>query len=230
MSYFEDKYYTDRTSDFRRHMAKTYGMMSGGLAVSFVMALLTAIFLPQLVMSFTLSIILLVAEVVTVIAFSAMLSRARYGAVLAMFFFYAALSGVSLSYIFVLYDMSSVILCFAAASVSFAIMALIGYSTKKDLSVFGRLFFAGLVGLILLSIVGIFVQSAWYEIVVACIGLVLFLGITAFDTQRMKRVFESGSADNAMMKKYSVYFAMQLYLDVINIFVYMLRLFGRGRD
>ncbi len=229
MNYFEDKYYTDRTTDFRRHMVKTYGLMCGGLALTFAAGMLTAIFLPGLIFSFPLAVFLLLAELVTVIAFSALLTRAKYGVVVAMYLFYATLTGVSLSYIFALYNMGSIVLCFAATCVSFGVMALIGQVTKRDLSVFGRLFFAGLVGLIIMSIIGIFVWSTWLEVVISIVGLILFLGITAFDTQRMQRVFESGSANNELMKKYSVYFAMQLYLDFINIFVYIVRLFGRRK-
>ncbi len=230
MSYFEEKYVNDRSADFRRYVTSTYGLMCGGLALTFGVSVATAIFLPQLIFSFTLSMILLVAEVITVIAFSTLLRRASFGAVVAMYLFYAVLTGVSISYIFVMFDFGSVILSFAAASVSFGIMALIGQFTKRDLSAFGRLFFAGLVGLILMSIVGIFFWNSVYEVIISIIGLVLFLGITAYDTQRMQRVFEHVSGDQAMVKKFSVYFAMQLYLDFINIFVYLLRLFGRARD
>ncbi len=231
MNYYEDKYFTDRTLDFRRHMARTYGLMCGGLALTFASAILTATVFPiWFTFSLPVSIALLVAEVITVIAFSALLPKASFGAVVSMFLFYALLTGVSISYIFVLYQMSTVILSFAAASVSFAIMALIGHFTKRDLSAFGRLFFAGLVGLILMSIVGIFFWNSWLEVVICILGLILFLGITAFDTQRMQRVFENSGADNAMAKKFAVYFAMQLYLDFINIFVYLIRLFGRSRN
>ncbi len=230
--YYEDRYYTDRTGDFRRHMSKTYGLMCGGLALTFVTALLTSLVLPiWFTFSLPVSIILLVAEVITVVAFSALLHKASYGTVVAMFLFYALLTGFSISYIFVLYNMTTIFLAFAAASVSFAIMALIGHFTKRDLSVFGRLFFAGLVGLILMSIaclvLSLFMEVSILEWLICVVGLILFLGITAFDTQRMQRVFENTAADNAVAKKYAVFFAMQLYLDFINIFVYLLRLVGR---
>ncbi len=227
MNYYEEKYYTDRTTDFRRHMTRTYGMMCGGLAITFVTALLTALFMPYVILDFRLSILLLVAEVITVIAFSATMHKARFGVVLTMFFFYAFLTGVSISYIFLFYNITTIYLAFAGTSVSFAIMALIGHFTKRDLSVFGRLFFAGLVGIILMSIVGLIITAPYLDIAISVIGLILFLGITAFDTQRMQRVFERTSSDDAVSKKYSVYFALQLYLDFINIFVYVLRLFGR---
>ncbi len=226
-NYFDNS--EDQTLSLRQHLTKTYGLMALGLTLTFVASLCTALFLPMLIYNFKLSLILILAEVVTVIAFSAMIHRASYGAVVGMYIFYAILSGVSLSYIFVFYDITSIFLCFAAAAISFGIMALIGHSTKKDLSAFGSLFFAGLIGLILLTIVGLFINSSILEIVICCVGLVLFLGITAFDTQRMQNVFMAGG-DNQTTKKYAVYFALELYLDFINIFVYLLRLFGRTRD
>ncbi len=224
-NYYGEQSYGSSEAGLSRHLTRTYALMSGGLLLSFLAAFLTYWFLPGLIFSFKLSIILLVAEVLTVILFSVMLNRAPYLVVAAMFMFYSVLSGVSLSYIFVLYDMGRMFLCFAAAAISFAIMALIGHSTKRDLGAFGRLFFAGLVGLILLTIVSLFIGSSVMEIVISCIGLVLFLGITAFDTQRMQAAYRAGG-DNQMTKKYAVYFALQLYLDFINIFIYILRLLG----
>ncbi len=234
-NYFEERYAPgtdDRVEDYRRHMTRTYGLMAGGLALTFVTALLTYLSDVLLWLTFTpqVSIILLLLEVVTVIAFSAVLPRAKYGVVVGMFFFYTLLTGISLSYIFVLYEMGKMILCFAASSISFAIMAIIGHNTKRDLNVFGRLFFAGVVGLILMSIVSLFLRSSPLEFLISLLGLILFLGISAVDAQRMKRVFMSSSGNNALIKKFAVYFALQMYLDFINIFVYMLRLLGRSRD
>ena len=113
-----ESYDRDRVADYRRHLTKTYALMALGLAVTFVAAIVTALFLPHLfVFNFYVSVVLLVAEVVTVIAFSAMLSRAKVGTLVAMYFFYALLTGLSISYIFVLYDLGRVYLCFAAAVV-----------------------------------------------------------------------------------------------------------------
>ncbi len=228
-NFYGENYYSGSEAGFRQHVTKTYALMAGGLSLTFLAAVLTAQFLPGLIYSFKLAIILLAAELITVVLFGLMLNRAPYIAVVGMFFLYAVLTGVSTSYIFVFYDVTSIVLCFAAAAVSFTIMALIGHNTKRDLSAFGRLFFAGLVGLILLTIVGLFIGSSTLEIVISCIGLVLFLGITAFDTWRMKAAFNSG-ADSQMTRKFAVYFALELYLDFINIFMYLIRLLGRARD
>ena len=108
-------------------------------------------------------------------------------------------------------------------------MAILGHTTKRELSGFLGLFIAGLFGLLFLTFIGFFLKSSALEIVIACIGLILFLGITAFDAQRLRRFYESASEDDAFARKFAVYSALQLYLDFINIFFYLLRLFGRNR-
>lgn len=227
----EEAPFRDKTKEFTRHLTRAYGLMALGLVATFLVALLTVRFLPtDLVFSFPLAVILMVAEVVTVIAFSALLTRASYGAILGMFFFYAVLNGVSISYIFLYYNLGEVFLCFAAAAISFAIMALLGHTTKRELSGLLSFFIAGLFGILFLTIVGFFLKSNTLEMIIACIGLVLFLGITAFDAQRLRRFYEStASEDTAMTRKFAVYSALQLYLDFINIFFYLLRIFGRNR-
>ncbi|MGN1207452.1 MAG: Bax inhibitor-1/YccA family protein [Eubacteriales bacterium] len=225
-----ESYDRDRVADYRRHLTKTYALMALGLAVTFGAAIVTALFLPHLfVFNFYVSVALLVAEVVTVIAFSAMLPRAKVGTLIAMYFFYALLTGLSISYIFVLYDLGRVYLCFAAAALSFSIMALVGHTAKRDLSAFGHVFLAGIVGLVFLTIVGILIHSETIEIIISCVGLVLFLGITAFDAQRLRRFYESAGEDSQLTAKYAVYTALQFYLDFINIFFYLVRLLGRNR-
>ncbi|MBQ4325006.1 MAG: Bax inhibitor-1/YccA family protein [Clostridia bacterium] len=227
---YQNSYYEQQERNLLGHIRRTYGMMAAGLTLTFAVALLTAYFLPRLVFSFPLAVILLLAQVICVIAFGSMLHRASYGAVVGMYLAYATLTGVSISYIFALYSMQTIFLCFAAAALSFGILALLGHSTRRDLSGYGRFFLVGLIGLLLISVVGFFIGSTVLELVICCLGLVLFLGITAYDTQKLRRHFESGYTQGELAKKASVYFAMQLYLDFINIFLYIVRLFGRSRD
>lgn len=230
-NYYQDQYGSDRVKNYYSAISRTYGMMSVGLGITFVSALLTALFLPGLIFSLPLAIILLVAQVVTVIAFSATIRRASTGAVIGMYVLYSLLTGLSISYIFALYHMTTIFLCFAAASLAFAILALMGHNTRRDLSGFGRFFLVGLIGVLVLSVVGyILPQTGTLEIVICCVGLVLFLGITAYDTQKIRRYFDEADEGEEMGRKMSVYFAMQLYLDFMNIFLYVLRLFGRSRD
>lgn len=227
----EEAPYRDKTKEFTRHLTRAYGLMALGLAATFIVAMLMAFYLPGAALNFTVAVIVMVAEVVTVIAFSALLPRASYGSLLGMFLFYAVLNGVSISYIFLCYDMNRIFLCFAAAAISFAIMALLGHTTKRELSGLLGFFIAGLIGILFLTLISFFLKDITkLEIIISCIGLVLFLGITAFDAQRLRRFYEStASEDDAMTRKFAVYSALQLYLDFINIFFYLLRLFGRNR-
>lgn len=227
----EEAPYRDKTKEFTRHLTRAYGLMALGLAATFLVAMLMALYLPGAALNFTVVVIVMVAEVVTVIAFSALLPRASYGSLLGMFLFYAVLNGVSISYIFLCYDMNRIFLCFAAAAISFAIMALLGHTTKRELSGLLGFFIAGLIGILFLTLISFFLKDITkLEIIISCIGLVLFLGITAFDAQRLRRFYEStASEDSAMTRKFAVYSALQLYLDFINIFFYLLRLFGRNK-
>lgn len=227
----EEAPYRDKTKEFTRHLTRAYGLMALGLAATFLVAMLMALYLPGAALNFTVVVIVMVAEVVTVIAFSALLPRASYGSLLGMFLFYAVLNGVSISYIFLCYDMNRIFLCFAAAAISFAIMALLGHTTKRELSGLLGFFIAGLIGILFLTLISFFLKDITkLEIIISCIGLVLFLGITAFDAQRLRRFYEStASEDSAMTRKFAVYSALQLYLDFINIFFYLLRIFGRNK-
>ncbi len=228
-TFYGGDYYEDKSKLFQSQLNRTYGIMALGLTLTFVCAILTAWLAPFVVLSFPLAIILLVAQVITVIAFSATLHRAKFTTVLTMFVVYSILTGVSISYIFLIYSIGNIFLCFAATALCFAILAILGHNTKRDLSGLGRFFLVGLIGLLLLSLVSFFMGSTILEIVIACVGLVLFLGITAYDTQRLRQLAENYPEGDEMSRKISVYFAMQLYLDFINIFLYIIRLFGRQR-
>ncbi len=230
MHYYQDTYYQERDREFVRRMKKTYGIMAGGLFITFLSAALSAYFLPQLIFSFPLAVILLVAQVVTVMALSSAIGRAKHGTVLAMFVAYAILTGLSISYIFALYEMTTICLTFAATALSFGLLSIMGYQTEKDLSGWGRFILVGLIGLLILSVVSFFVGSTLMETMICCLGLVLFLGITAYDTQRLKQYHENTYRSSQEAKSVSVYFALRLYLDFINIFLYMIRLLGRSRN
>lgn len=224
-NYFGEESY--RASE-RRYLARTYLVMAGGLVLTFVTSLLTALFMPvHMQYSFSLSLILLLVQVLLAMSLGRAVARASYGTVVGMFILYSLVSGVSLSYIFVLYDIQRIFLCFIATATAFAAMAIIGFTTKRDLSPLAGVFFGGVIGLILLGIVGIFLRNAWFEVMISILGMVLFLGITAYDTQRLKEMYRA-HGESALGRKLSVYAALQLYLDFINIFLYMIRIFGRS--
>lgn len=146
---------------------------------------------------------------------------------------YAAVNGISFSFILLAYTSGSVIGCFASASVMFGIMALMGYTTDKDLTSFGSILTMGLVGLIIASMVNWFLHSDALGYIISLVGVAVFTGLTAYDVQKLKRIgagieFNNVSANDT--KKLSLFGALTLYLDFINLFIMLLRLFGNKRD
>ncbi len=145
---------------------------------------------------------------------------------------YAAVMGMSLSTIFLIYTAGSLVSCFASAAVMFGVMALMGYTTDKDLTAFGSIMMMGLVGIIIASMVNWFLHSEAMAYVISIIGVAVFLGLTAYDVQKLKRIgagleFEGVSAGDT--RKLAVMGALSLYLDFINLFLFLLRLFGRRK-
>jgi FtsH-binding integral membrane protein len=149
-----------------------------------------------------------------------------------LFFTYAAVNGVTLSTLFLVYDLGSVATAFFVASALFGAMSLIGYSTKKDLSQWGSYLLMGLIGLLIVSIVNIFFASSGLDWMISIIGVLLFLGLTIYDTQRIKMMtaesIEMGNEETAM--KMGILGALRLYLDFVNLFLYLLRFLGRRRN
>ena len=235
---YNHSYFENRSSDSfgqadgrgaARFASRTYAVMVLGVLLTFAVALFVSLFMPSAALSPALVTVVVIAELVTVIVFSARMHKASYGAQIGMFVFYSALTGFSISYIFLLFEMRSIFLSFAAAALAFAIMAIMGHTTQRDLSPMGRVILPGLIALLVLSVVSWFVTNSVFDVVICCLGLILFLGITAFDAQRMQKVYEQVSGDVEAEKKYSVVCALNLYLDFINIFLYLIRLLGRVR-
>ena len=169
-----------------------------------------------------------------VILMSAGLSKLSYGALLVTFFAYSALTGLSLSFILLAYTSTSVITCFGAAAGIFGIMAFLGYTTDVDLSKFGPILMVGVVGLVIASVVNMFIQSENFSLFMAFIGIAIFTALTAYDVQKLKRIGagleESGAhIQDADTKKLAIMGALSLYLDFLNIFLFLLRIFGDRR-
>lgn len=146
---------------------------------------------------------------------------------------FAAVMGVSLSTLAVVYTTSSLFICFASAAGMFAVMALMGYTTDKDLTSFGSLLTMGLVGIIIASMINIFLQSSALYYIISYVGIAVFLGLTAYDVQKLKRIgagIEYQGVSAADTKKLTIMGALNLYLDFINLFIYMLRIFGDRRN
>ncbi len=158
-------------------------------------------------------------------------SRLSYTALLSVFVLFSVLLGVSLSSILIFYQLGSVVTCFVAAAGIFGIMAFMGYTTNIDLSKFGPILMVGVLGLFIASIANMFIQSEQFSLVMAFIGIAVFTALTAYDVQKIKRIGQGleedgqsiGSTDS---KKLAIMAALSLYLDFINIFLFLLRIFG----
>lgn len=145
---------------------------------------------------------------------------------------YSGLIGLTLAPLFLIYTGESIIRIFFISASVFAGVSLYGYTTKKDLTSFGSFLFMGLIGLVIASLVNIFLKSSMMDFIISIIGLGIFIGLAAFDTQKIKNMYfsmnESGHSEENI-QKVAIMSALQLYLDFINIFIYMLRLFGERR-
>jgi hypothetical protein len=170
---------------------------------------------------------LLIAQLGLVFGFSAAATRASTATVATMFLVYAALTGLTFSTLFLLYTASSIAAVFFITAGAFAGLSAVGYFTKTDLSAIGRFAIFALIGIILASVVNLFLQSTGLQWLVSVVGVLLFGALTAYDTQKLKGVFASGEAHANM----PLVGALMLYLDFVNMFLFLLRLFGgRSRD
>ncbi|MFD2284723.1 BAX inhibitor (BI)-1/YccA family protein [Pedobacter petrophilus] len=162
------------------------------------------------------------------------LSKLSYPVLLSVFVLYAVLTGISLSFILLAYTAGSVVSCFAAAAGIFGIMAFMGYTTDIDLSKFGPILMVGVIGLVIASVINMFIQSEQFSLFMAFIGIAVFTALTAYDVQKIKRIGEGIEASGEQVlqvesKKMAIVAALSLYLDFLNIFIFLLRLFGNRR-
>ena len=225
-----------RTIDegLRSYMLKVYNFMAGGLCLTGVAAWLIAhtsllgLFFnitPQGASLSGLGWLALIAPLVLVFAFSWVVSSGTAKQVQIMFWSYSLLMGVSLTPVFLLYTQASLVRVFLITAGSFGALSLYGYTTKKDLSGMGSFLIMGLFGLIIASIVNIFVKSSGLDWALSFIGVGIFAGLTAFDSQKIRMIYSSVDSDETLTKK-ALMGALSLYLDFINLFMYLLRFMG----
>jgi FtsH-binding integral membrane protein len=176
-------------------------------------------------------IVLIIAELALVFYLALRITKMSRTAAMVAFFAYATLNGVTLSSIFIIYTASSIATAFLVSAGMFAGMSVFGMVTKKDLSKVGSICVMAVWGIIIASVVNMFVRSGPFSLILSVITVVLFAGLTAYDTQKLKRM-RTEITDNGtdMHAKIAIYGALQLYLDFINMFLALLRLFGRSRD
>ena len=172
---------------------------------------------------------LIVGELILVIALSAAIARISAATATIMFVIYSAVNGLTLSVIFVVYTEASIASTFFITGGTFAAMSAYGYFTKRDLTSIGNLCFMALIGLILASLVNIFLQNAMLYWIVTYVGILIFVGLVAYDTQRIKQIARAGIEEGEAAQKGAILGALRLYLDFINLFLLLLRIFGRRR-
>ena len=173
--------------------------------------------------------LLIIAELVVVFVLSARIHKMSVTTATIMLIVYSALNGVTLSVIFVVYSLGSIAKTFFITTGMFGVMALVGATTKRDLSKMGSILFMALIGLIIASLVNLFLRSSGLDWIISLIGVVLFTALTAYDVQRVKRLAtESDLYDDTQVGRLAVISALSLYLDFINLFLYLLRFFGRN--
>jgi uncharacterized protein len=145
---------------------------------------------------------------------------------LLVFIVYSILMGMSLSFIFLVYSLPSIAKTFVITAGMFGFMAIVGYATKTDLTKFGKIMMMGLVGIIIASVVNFFTQSATMDYIISFIGVMVFTGLTAYDVQKLKRLGADIGTESEMARKATIFGALTLYLDFINLFLFLLRFFG----
>lgn len=207
----------------------TYRWMTLGLALTGVVALGVAsspALLEILLGSRFLFLGLFVAQLGLVVAFTSMAHRVSSAAAALMFFAYAGLTGVTLSTIFLVYTASSIATTFFVTAGAYGGLSLVGLVTKKDLSGIGRFAIFALIGIILASVVNMFVASSGLSFLLSIVGVLVFGALTAYDTQKLRNLYASGEVHGNM----PLVGALTLYLDFVNMFLFLLRLFGSRRD
>ena len=212
-------------------MRGVYGKMFLGLLVTAVVSFFTAssealvsLIFGSKVMFFG----LIIAEFALVFGISAAINKLSSSTATLLFYLYAVVNGLTLSVIFLAYSMNAITLTFAVTSLTFGAMSLFGYVTKSDLSKVGSILFMGLIGLIIASVVNIFLASSMLDFVISIVGVLIFTGLTAWDTQKIKAM--AAMTDPSQAGKVATLGALSLYLDFINLFLYLLRLFGGNRN
>lgn len=211
----------------RQYMLRVYNYMASGLALTGLVAAFVANTpaLYQPIFGTPLKWVVMLAPIALVFFLSFRIHAMSAGTAQATFWAYAALNGLAFSVIFLAFTGTSIARVFFITAGTFAAMSLYGYTTKKDLSGWGTFLFAGLIGIVLASLVNLFLASSALQFAISVIGVVVFVGLTAYDTQRIKEVYYEADGEEVAAKK-SIMGALTLYLDFINIFIMLMQLFG----
>jgi FtsH-binding integral membrane protein len=171
---------------------------------------------------------LIIAELALVIGISAAINRLSLATATLLFVLYSAINGVVLSSIFLVYTTSSIASVFFITAGTFAVMAFVGYTTKADLTSLGKILLMALIGLIIASLVNVFfLKSTGFDLIISYVGVLIFVGLTAYDSQKIKNMLQMAPDASEASQKLALVGALSLYLDFINLFIYLLRILGK---
>lgn len=214
----------------RRYMLGVYNYMASGLALTGIVAWVVAhTGLYQALFSSGIGFIVMFAPLGIVFFMGAKIQTMKPRTAQILFWTFSALMGASLSYIFIAYTDTSIVRVFLITMATFGAMSLYGYTTKRSLASWGSFLFMGLIGIVIAMVVNLFLQSTMMHFVISIIGVLVFTGLTAYDTQRIKLMYAESDGQAVAVRK-SIMGAMSLYLNFINLFIMLLALFGGSRQ
>ncbi len=222
----------DTAVSLRRFMARVFAWMTAALALTGIVAYLVA-HSPALLMSMVdesglnfFGWIVMLAPLGFVLLMSFGVHKLSAPVMMILFIVYSLIMGMSFSFIFLVYDLGAIYKTFAITAGVFGLMAVLGYTTKVDLSKFGSILLIALVGIIIASIVNWFMKSPGLDYIISIAGVLIFTGLTAWDVQKLKRIGQGIEDANASASKLAILGALSLYLDFINLFLFLLRIVG----
>ena len=213
-----------------KFFSKVYLWMFIGLLTSGVVAYYTAVTESMLYFVSKYFTFIIILELIVVIAFSALRRKVSPLVAKILFLVYSIISGITLSSIFLVYEIGSIGMVFLSSALMFGLLAVYGYVTKTSLTSLGKILLFALIAVVIMSIINMFIGNSSFSIFISIVSIVIFLGLTAYDMQKLKAVYNYYENDEAELSKASIYGALDLYLDFINIFLDLLRLFGKSRD
>jgi len=222
----------DIIAEQQRFITKVYGWMCFALVVTALVAMYTVsneVLLQTIVGNQLIFFGLLIGEIILVITLARAIQKMSAMTATLVFIGYSALNGLTLSIVFLVFTRESLVSTFFITAITFGVMSFYGYVTKKDLTSIGNLCFMALLGVIIASVVNIFMQSTALYWITTYIGIFVFVGLTAYDTQKIKQTNIIGNEGTEEDRKEAILGALRLYLDFINLFLLLLRLFGRRR-
>ena len=214
------------------YISNVFVKMFLGLLVTAIAAIFTATnqAMLNIIYGTPMMFVLIIAELVIVFSLSARIGKISYSSAKIMFYAYAVINGITLSSIFLVYNLGTIYTAFITTAISFGVMSIYGMVTKKDLTRIGNILLMLLIGVIVASILNMFFRSSDFDILISFIAVIIFVGLVAFDTQKLKSYYYASSGDYQMQKKIGIIGALSLYLDFINIFLYILRIFANKKD